>query len=105
VNVLVKACLALSWKLGELQLLHLQGSQRLDRILQCQMLFAVIVLARQILMLRRSQSSVSVAAAILERAGLIRYNGAELAIIDCEKLESVSCSCYWVVRRQQSAMG
>jgi hypothetical protein len=37
---------------------------------------------------------------ILERAGLIRYDGAELAIADREKLETVACSCYWVVRRQ-----
>jgi hypothetical protein len=54
-------------------------------------------------MLGRNHSGVSVAAAVLERAGLIRYDGAELVIIDREKLESVVCSCYWVVRRQQSA--
>lgn len=55
-------------------------------------------------MLGRNHSGVSVAASVLERAGLIRYNGAELVIIDREKLESVACSCYWVVRRQQSTM-
>ena len=55
-------------------------------------------------MLGRNHSGVSVAAAVLEKAGLIRYDGAELVIIDREKLESVSCSCYWVVRRQQTAM-
>ena len=51
-------------------------------------------------MLGRNHSGVSVAASTLERAGLITYNGAELVILDREKLESVACSCYWVVKRQ-----
>lgn len=55
-------------------------------------------------MLGRNHSGVNVAASVLERAGLIRYDGAELLIVDREKLESVACSCYWVVRRQQSPM-
>lgn len=50
-------------------------------------------------MLGRNHSGVSVAASTLERAGLIKYNGAELEIIDREKLESVTCSCYWIVKR------
>ena len=51
-------------------------------------------------MLGRNHSGVSVAASTLERAGLITYNGAELVILDREKLETVACSCYWVVKRQ-----
>lgn len=51
-------------------------------------------------MLGRNHSGVSVAASTLERAGLITYNGAELEIVDRERLESVACSCYWIVRRQ-----
>ena len=51
-------------------------------------------------MLGRNHSGVSVAASTLERAGLITYNGAELVIVDRERLETVACSCYWVVRRQ-----
>jgi len=51
-------------------------------------------------MLGRNHSGVSVAASTLERAGLITYNGSELVIVDRERLESVSCSCYWVVKRQ-----
>jgi hypothetical protein len=51
-------------------------------------------------MLGRSHSGVSIAASTLEKAGLITYNGAELAILDRERLESVACSCYWVVKRQ-----
>ena len=50
-------------------------------------------------MLGRNHSGVSVAASSLERAGLIAYNGAELVILDREKLETVTCSCYWVVKR------
>jgi len=50
-------------------------------------------------MLGRSHSGVSIIAAILQTAGLIKYNGAELVIVDRDGLEAVSCSCYWVVRR------
>lgn len=50
-------------------------------------------------MLGRNHSGVSVAASTLERAGLITYNGAELEILDREKLETVACSCYWIVKR------
>lgn len=55
-------------------------------------------------MLGRNHSGVSVAAATLERAGLIKYNCAELEIIDRENLESVACSCYWVVKRQVASL-
>ena len=55
-------------------------------------------------MLGRNHSGVSVAAAALERAGLVKYNGAELEIIDRENLESVACSCYWVVKRQAASL-
>lgn len=50
-------------------------------------------------LLGRSHSGVSVAASTLERGGLITYNGAELEILDREKLETVACSCYWVVKK------
>ncbi|HEY6337072.1 MAG TPA: Crp/Fnr family transcriptional regulator [Candidatus Sulfotelmatobacter sp.] len=53
-------------------------------------------------MLGRNHSGVSIAASSLEKAGLITYNGAELVIVDRERLESVACSCYWVVKRQVS---
>ncbi len=51
-------------------------------------------------LLGRNHSGVSIAASTLERAGLIAYNGAELVVLDREKLESASCSCYWVVKRK-----
>ena len=51
-------------------------------------------------MLGRNVAGVSVAASTLQPAGIIAYNGAELVILDREKLEAVACSCYWVVRRE-----
>ncbi len=53
-------------------------------------------------LLGRNLSAISVTAAILEKAGLIQYNGSELIILDREKLETVACSCYWAVRRQSA---
>jgi Crp-like helix-turn-helix domain len=53
-------------------------------------------------MLGRNFAGVSVAASTLQRAGMITYNGAELVILDREKLESVACSCYWLIKRQAS---
>jgi hypothetical protein len=51
-------------------------------------------------MLGRNHAGVSVTASTLQRAGMITYSGAELVILDREKLEAVACSCYWVVKRQ-----
>ena len=55
-------------------------------------------------MLGRNHSGVSIAASTLEKAGLITYNGAELVILDRERLENVACSCYWVVKRHGKAI-
>jgi CRP-like cAMP-binding protein len=55
-------------------------------------------------LLGRSLSRGSLTARLLESAGLIRYNGSELAIIDRERLEAVACSCYWVARRQAASV-
>ena len=68
-----------------------------DRIASNQLPLPRELLAK---MLGRNHSGVSIAASTLEKAGLITYNGAELAILDRERLESVACSCYWVVKRQ-----
>jgi CRP-like cAMP-binding protein len=51
-------------------------------------------------LLGRSLSTASLTVTLLERAGLITNNGSELGIVNREKLEMVSCSCYWVVRRE-----
>jgi CRP-like cAMP-binding protein len=51
-------------------------------------------------LLGRSLSTASLTVTLLERAGLISYDGSELSIVNREKLETVSCSCYWVARRE-----
>jgi CRP-like cAMP-binding protein len=70
-----------------------------DRIARNQLPLPRELLAK---MLGRNHSGVSIAASSLQRAGLITYNGAELAIVDRERLESVACSCYWIVKRHAS---
>jgi Crp-like helix-turn-helix domain len=68
--------------------------------------FHQLPLPRELLakLLGRNLSGASVTAAILEKAGIIRYNGTDLVIADREKLESVACSCYWLVRRHAAKL-
>jgi hypothetical protein len=72
-----------------------------DRVEFNQLPLPIELLAK---MLGRSHSGVSVAASTLQRAGLISYNGAEIEILDRERLETVACSCYWVVKRHGSQL-
>jgi len=51
-------------------------------------------------MLGARRSTVSVSAGILQRAGLIRYSRGHVTIVDREGLESVSCECYEVIKRE-----
>ena len=50
-------------------------------------------------MLGVHRPAVSVAAGMLQRAGLIRYTRGKVAVIDRPGLEAVSCPCYEVTRR------
>ena len=45
-------------------------------------------------MLGVHRPTVSVAAAMLQKAGLIQYTRGQITIVDREKLETASCSCY-----------
>jgi CRP-like cAMP-binding protein len=52
----------------------------------------------QMLAVRRP--SVTVAAGILQKAGLIRYRRGALAVVDRRRLEASSCECYEVVKKE-----
>jgi Mn-dependent DtxR family transcriptional regulator len=51
-------------------------------------------------MLGTRRASVSVAAAILQRAGLIQYNRGHVSVLNRAELENASCECYKVIQRQ-----
>ena len=51
-------------------------------------------------MLGVRRATVTVAAAILQREGLIKYSRGRVAIHDREGLEDAACECYGVVRRK-----
>jgi CRP-like cAMP-binding protein len=51
-------------------------------------------------MLGTRRASVSVAAAVLQKAGLIKYNRGSVTILDREGLEEASCECYEAIRQQ-----
>jgi CRP-like cAMP-binding protein len=51
-------------------------------------------------MLGTRRASVSVAAAMLQKAGLITYKGGAVKIKDRDSLEQAACECYGVLTRQ-----
>jgi CRP-like cAMP-binding protein len=52
------------------------------------------------MMLCVHRPGVTVAARLFQQAGLIRYGGGRMAIIDRQGLEAAACECYGAVRRQ-----
>lgn len=55
-------------------------------------------------MLGVRRASVSEVAAILQKAGLIRYHRGQMVIIDQKGLESGSCECYHVIKQEYARL-
>ena len=56
------------------------------------------------MMLGVHRPSITVTASILQRAGLIRYSGGRVTVLDRCSLEAASCECYGAVRRRFTAV-
>ena len=56
------------------------------------------------MMLGVHRPSITVTAGILQRAGLIRYGGGRIVILDRASLEAASCECHAAVRRRFEAL-
>jgi CRP-like cAMP-binding protein len=52
-------------------------------------------------MLGTRRSSVTVAAGILQKAGIIAYNRGDVKIVDRLKLEAAACECYGLMQQQK----
>jgi CRP-like cAMP-binding protein len=51
-------------------------------------------------MLGTSRPTVSIAAGMLQKAGLISYSRGNITVMDRDGLEAASCECYGVIRRE-----
>jgi CRP-like cAMP-binding protein len=51
-------------------------------------------------MLGTRRSSVTVAAGLLQKAGMITYSRGDVKIVDRQKLEEAACECYGIMRRR-----
>ena len=53
-------------------------------------------------MLGARRSSVSVAASVLQKAGMITYTRGNVTILDKPKLGEAACDCYEIIQRQKT---
>jgi Mn-dependent DtxR family transcriptional regulator len=51
-------------------------------------------------MLGSRRASVTIAAGVLQKAGLISYTRGSVKILNRQKLEQAACDCYGIVQRQ-----
>ncbi|MBZ5652945.1 MAG: Crp/Fnr family transcriptional regulator [Acidobacteriia bacterium] len=116
----VRQCPVLANRLQRyVQMLAMQGTQvaacnrlhevdeRLARwLLMCQDRIGsnLVPLTQEFLahMLGTRRASVTVAAGILQKAGLITYSRGNVNIVDRSRLESACCECYQIMRQQDS---
>ncbi len=56
-------------------------------------------------MLGVNRSTVSLTAATLQRAGVIRYTRGKFTILDRERLQDIACDCYRIVKEQYKRLG
>jgi CRP-like cAMP-binding protein len=73
-----------------------------DRTEQRQLPLTHEFLAR---MLGVNRSTVSLTAATLQRAGVVRYSRGKFTILDRERLEEIACDCYRTVNEQYKRLG
>ncbi len=53
-------------------------------------------------MLGTRRSTVSVAASLLQRAGMISYTRGNVTIVNKTKLEEAACDCYEIIQQQKN---
>ena len=53
-------------------------------------------------MLGTRRSTVSVAASLLQKAGMISYTRGNVTILNKTKLEAAACDCYDIIRQQRN---
>jgi CRP-like cAMP-binding protein len=51
------------------------------------------------------RASITVAAGLLQKAGLIRTGRGEITIVDPHGLEEMSCECYWILKQGARRIG
>ncbi|MBW4598100.1 MAG: helix-turn-helix domain-containing protein [Calothrix sp. FI2-JRJ7] len=49
-------------------------------------------------MLGVRRASVSVTAAVLQKAGIIQYSRGKMRIIDSPQMENIACECYKIIK-------